>query len=515
MDNQNQNTNGVFGSSTNQQKPIASNLDTENNGLETNTISKQNQMNLNSAESIRQTNPPTLDSILNGNNLNPSLVGERKPNDGNMPIEEKEKFVVENIPNMDSLDINTIPNNMLKADTIEPENSRNVEVLDQIKEETIVENKETNENRMENRLTPESQTKLADFTVPQMETLENTNTSTQMENNVVEAETPNSTSVDEFSQVPLPPVFEDSSKKKEHDGKRSIIIILIIILIGAIGVGVYYFLTLAKGSATNFITTKEIKVELGSALSKNIEDYATISGYDKNACILNLNEVNVNKVSTYKYRIICGKENVEGTIIVDDSTKPEAITNDLVLLPNATIKAEDFIEKCLDASKCTYKFKTDVSTITSSLGEHEIEIIISDEYNNQNTVKAKLTIANQAPVKYLKCSKPEETAEDIQAKIIDSYKIGIDARDNFYNATRSTEFYFHTISNYKEIVNNYKAEIGIKNRIGAATFNEGNKLITIKENKTLEDMNKDLNGRLPNNTNVLRAYLSGLGYICE
>lgn len=323
-------------------------------------------------------------------------------------------------------------------------------------------------------------------------------------------------SIDDFNAVPVPPVFENNKKKKDRKGNsKLVIVILLLILIAAIGFGVYYFLALAKNKTTNTFTTKEVKLELGSILSYRVEDYVTLQGFKAEDCTLNLENVDINKVSTYKYTATCGKTTTEGTIIVDDTTKPEVITNDLTLLPNSTLNASDFIEQCIDASKCSYEFVGDVTNITKNIGEHEVEIIVSDEYNNQNTVKAKVTISRTAPAKYLTCVKKEETLEDISATFVDSYKIGVDANDNFFNATRKAEFKFNTLNDYTSIVNSYDNTVGIHNIIGQETFNENGKSIILKSNKTLEEMNKDLNGKLPNNINILRAFLSGLGYTCN
>ncbi len=315
--------------------------------------------------------------------------------------------------------------------------------------------------------------------------------------------------VDDFNEVPVPPTTDGAGKNRKKGNKKKIwVLLLILILIMAIGFGVYYFLTMAKNSSEKIINTKDVQVELGNTLSTNIEDYATISGYNKNDCSLNLDDVNVEKVSTYKYTITCGKTNVEGIVIVDDTTKPEVVTNDVIVTLNSTLNAEDFIEECKDASKCFYHFQTDVDELTKKLGEYDVEILVSDEYNNQSIVIAKLTVARTAPAKYLTCKKEEDT-------LIEIYKIGIDASDNFYNAVRTSEYIYNNLNDYNNAVNDYKATNSLNNRTGDATYNEQKMSILIKENKTLEDMNKDFNGNLPKNSIVLRAYLSGLGYTCN
>lgn len=480
---------------------------------------------------------PTLDSILNGNpieNVTPvepiapvsesTNVENSAPTTPEVPNTETNAApILESIPTDAVVDtsastipiMETIPENMLKEEpipTVETPISTEVEPT-LVKEPTIID------------INPSLE-------VPKVESLEETpvqtqslnleNVETLQENQLNLPQTPTvepitETPIDDFNAVPVPPIFEDEgkAKKKKEVNKKTIIILLLIILIVAIGAGVYTFLTMAKKSSSVTITTKEVKVELGSLLSANIDDYATISGYGKMDCELNLENVNMNKVSTYKYIVTCGKVSEEGTILVDDTTKPEVITNDLTLLPNSTLNAEDFIEECLDASACSYEFQTDVTNLIKTIGEYDVEILVSDEYNNQNTVTAKLIISRTAPARYLTCKKSEESIEDISASLVDSYKIGIDASDNFYNAVRISEFKFQDKNNYTKVVTEYNETEGIHGITGNVTFNEIGSKIVVKENKTLEDMNKELKGKLPSNSNILRAFLSGLGYTCN
>lgn len=321
--------------------------------------------------------------------------------------------------------------------------------------------------------------------------------------------------IDDFNAVPVPPSIEGegNNKKQKTSSKKVLIILLLIILVILVGFGVYTFLTTAKSTATNSIATKEVKLELGSTLSNDITTYATITGYSKENCTIDLNNVDTTKVSTYKYTVTCGKASEEGLVIVDDTTKPEVVTTDLTLLPNATVKPEDFIEQCIDASKCSYEFESIVNTAT--IGEQDISIIVSDEYNNKNNVTVKLTIANSAPARYLTCTKEQTNVSEINAVLKDSYKIGIDKDDNFYNAIRTSEFAFNTTDDYEKVVNSYDENVGIQDIIGTATFNTSSNKIILKASKTMDDLKKELNGNIPNNSNILRAFLSGLGYICN
>lgn len=555
----NQNTNGENGNNLGQMNnqmpsnngvnsgivpPIVPNDTEESSGTST-TINTPNVVESTVVEGTPTIEPvkPTLDSILNGSPVE-TPVPSVEPTNTNVNVESATPIaseipstqtnatpIMESNPTDAVVDtsasaapiVETIPENMLKEEsTPTVETSNQTEVENTVNEPTVIDLNPTLEEPKVESLeeTPINPTPTIETPV-QPETINTENGEPIQEVQLDTQPTPTiepvpQTPIDDFNAVPVPPIFEEEGKgKKKKEGNKTLIVLLLILLVAAIGFGVYYFLTMAKDSATNSIKTKEVKVELGSTLSNNIEDYATISGYNKNDCKLNLDNVNMNKVSTYKYIVTCGKVSEEGTIMVDDTTKPQVVTNDLTLLPNATLNAEDFIEECLDASKCSYEFKIDVANLTKTMGEYDIEILVSDEYNNQNTVTAKLIISKSAPARYLTCTKNEESIEDISATLIDSYKIGIDASDNFYNAVRISEFKFQNKSDYTKVVNDYNETEGIHGILGKATFNENSSKIVVKENKTLEDMNKELNGKLPSNSSILRAYLSGLGYICN
>lgn len=555
----NQNTNGVNGNNLGQMNNQIPNNNTMNNGsvspvIPTTTTEESsgtstilNTPNVVESTIVEETPTiepvkPTLDSILNGSPVEPivnvdtlSSVAPTNTNiENKAPIaseisnsETNTAPIMENIPNDAVVDtsasvaptIETIPENMLKEEPTPVENPAPV-VENTMGEPTVIDlNPTLEEPQVEvtpTNVTPTLKTPVQPETInaeniEQLQEVQPINPQPETVEPVPE------TPMDDFNAVPVPPVFEEEGKgkKKKEGNRKTLIILLLILLVAAIGFGVYYFLTMAKDVSKNSIITKEVKVELGNTLSNNIENYAVINGYNKNDCKLNLDNVNVNKVSTYKFMVTCGKASEEGTIMVDDTTKPEVITSDLTLLPNSTLNAEDFIEECLDASTCSYEFKTDVTNLTSTTGEHDVEILVSDEYNNQNTVTAKLIISRTAPARYLTCKKNEESIEDISATLVDSYKIGIDANDNFYNAVRISKFQFQDKNKYATVVNDYNETVGIHEIVGNATFDENGSKIIIKKNKTLEDMNKELNGKLPSNSNILRAFLSGLGYTCN
>ncbi len=333
----------------------------------------------------------------------------------------------------------------------------------------------------------------------------------------------------DFASVPVPPIQNDNKKKKKKKepkengtnvSSKALIVILLIILIAAIGFGVYYFLTMVKTKAESVtIVTNDLNLELGSFLSQNIDNYATITGYQKENCTLDLDSINMSKVSTYKYKVTCGTTEKEGTVIVNDTTKPEVVVSDLTLAPNSNLNVADFIEKCTDASKCSYSFINDVEGLTAKVGEYDVEILVSDEYNNTTTATAKLIISRNAPVKYLTCVSKGEVLDDIAATYTNTYKIGIDAKDTFVNATRTANFIFKDKASYESIANSYDKNVGIHEIVGTENFVPTENKIAIKLERTLSEISFDINGNnnrtMSNNATIIRAWLSGLDYTCN
>lgn len=436
-----------------------------------NTLPNQNNPMENQTGNVTpQAQKPTLDSILNANG------------DTNTPNPISNEPVVNPAPVQNDVTVETIPNETSNVNNATPV----METIPEASTETVT----TNPQPLEN---PEP-----------VETLE------------TPTEVLSTTPQDDFGAVPVPPVTDEDKKDKKGNQSRIIILILILVLIAAIGFGVYYFLNLAKNSTKNIaIQTKDVYLELGETLSNNIDDYATISGYSKENCTLEVNNIDINKVSTYKYAITCGSKKAEGTAIVDDTKGPIVETTDLTLVPGSTIKPEDFIENCTDATSCSYEFVTDITGLTGNEGEYDIEIVVSDEYSNKTNITAKLIITNNAPVRYMTCTGGKEDI-DSNASLVNSYKIGIDANDNFYNAQRISVFTFEDKKDYENARNSYNKELGLHNIIGTETFNDNKNTITIKSSKTLEEMGSDLNAKFPTNATSISNWMWGIAsYTCN
>jgi hypothetical protein len=320
---------------------------------------------------------------------------------------------------------------------------------------------------------------------------------------------------DNFGSVPQPPTFTEEVKKEKKKGKSPLVFIIIILLIIAIGLGVYYFLVVAKSNAPTTVTVKEVNLELGGTIPTDVSTYATVSG--KNNCTVNTDDININKTNSYKFYVTCNGETYEGKAHVEDTTSPDVVTTDLTVLPNASVSAKDFIESCTDVSECTYQF-SDADKVKSSLttiGEYDVDIIVSDESSNETTVTAKLIVSDNAPVKYLTCTSKEENIDSIYANLTTTFKIGIDSSNKYYSAIRTSTFKFDEVGDYNTIKTNYNEDIGINDIIGTATFNDSNKTIKLSSTMTLEEFGKSFDIVLSDNMNTIKAYLTFSDYTCE
>lgn len=323
---------------------------------------------------------------------------------------------------------------------------------------------------------------------------------------------------DNFNAVPTPPEITENKKNKKKNNKTLLYILFVLVLIAAVGFGVKFFLTNAKKNAPGKeIGIKEVKLELGAEITNNIDDYATITGYNKAECTIDKSGISTKKVGAYKFYITCSGQKVEGTAVVDDTTKPEVIMNEVLVAPNANITVNDFISSCVDASKCTYKFANEdtVKTALKAAGEYKIEIIISDEYNNESTVTANLIVSNEAPVRYLTCTGPSEDIDEIYATLTNSYKFGISSANNIYGIVKNAEFKYSEVDDYNKAKNSYNEKDGIHNIKGEASFSEKNKTITIKSKETLKELNTELGLTLGEDANTLQMYMTILGYTCN
>lgn len=186
--------------------------------------------------------------------------------------------------------------------------------------------------------------------------------------------------------------------------KKLVIGLVLFIFIGSLVGGGYYFLLNDK---TN-VVTNNIKLELGSELSKDIKDFVTsddISNYKLDVSGYK------DEVGVYKYKVSKIKKSVLDKILkrknvytnkieVVDSKAPELKVRDVSITLGDNIDINSFVEECNDLSECIFKF-LDENSFNESVkkaGEYDFDIEASDKYGNKDVKKVHLNVKEPTKV---------------------------------------------------------------------------------------------------------------------
>lgn len=174
-----------------------------------------------------------------------------------------------------------------------------------------------------------------------------------------------------------------------ESGSKKIFFFIIVIIVGLLVFG--YFFVFQK----YYFNVKNIKVELGSELSTNINDYLQKSVVDTSGYKLDLALVDTNTVGKYKYKVTYNGKVKNGKIEVKDTTAPEFTLQDYYV----EVGAEDFylgnvLEVCDDLSKpCIVEFKNENDSHKIDIvGDYYIQIKVSDVYKNTKNANAHIIV---------------------------------------------------------------------------------------------------------------------------
>lgn len=178
---------------------------------------------------------------------------------------------------------------------------------------------------------------------------------------------------------------------EEWDSKHVFVKCLIIIFIVGIGIGIFYFI-----KQKNTLKLKDITVEVGEQLSKDVVDY--ISSGDKyiDEYKLYLNDVDTSKVGEYSYKVKYNKHTVKGIINVVDTTNPIVETSDITIGINEELDLNMLITTCNDSSlpcKVSLKNEKDLNKLKNE-GKYEIELIITDAVGNETETSVNITTSS-------------------------------------------------------------------------------------------------------------------------
>ena len=175
--------------------------------------------------------------------------------------------------------------------------------------------------------------------------------------------------------------LEHEKKKKRRAVKKIILVILIVIIISILGFFGYKFY---KRSEISKKINDNITIEYGEALTL---DYILKDDFKKIKVSPKLSSLK--KVGEHELTLTIDGEEFKIKVTIKDTTPPDLEVKDVQkYLDEDLPKVEEFVEKVEDLSKTSLK----MSEVEKTAGEHEVEITVTDEYNNKTSKKAKLTI---------------------------------------------------------------------------------------------------------------------------
>lgn len=198
---------------------------------------------------------------------------------------------------------------------------------------------------------------------------------------------------------------------EESNPKKVLLTILLILFVFGIFVGGYYYY-----DKQNNVKLKTVTVELGGALSTDINDYiksGKTDGYTLDLSSVYTDDDGIlNSVGEYSYKLKKGNIVKKGKLFVKDTTPPIVEVQELTIGLNEEYDLSDFLTSCTDLSEvCNVSFKNDkYYDLSETEGTHEVTLIINDRYNNEVTKKTKLIVSKDYSLKDVKSTNDEVSA---------------------------------------------------------------------------------------------------------
>ncbi len=327
---------------------------------------------------------------------------------------------------------------------------------------------------------------------------------------------------DPFATVPsaqdesvgqIPP----EAKKKNNPLGKILFTLLILILIGGVAYGIYYYLNMGT-TASGAVTPKNMTHNLSEEINTNINDYATFNGISSNSCVLSTVNVDVNTIGSYEYTITCGEDVYKGALEVVDMNLPEVVLNRVYKSVDAEVTADEFIESC-SKENCEYTFadSVDVENLTSDvMGLTEVEIIVTDDNDLSTTVTAELIVTSNEIIAFLKGKGSEMDMTDYTGTYIQNDYLGIDGSNNY--ADYSYRVYEYTFTNEDEFTNvmeEYKSADEFDGMTGEITFDEDEKMLSLRVPLTKETLDLEYDGTFPTTYSAIKSYYENNDYTVQ
>lgn len=482
------------------------NLNNSNNNMGTNPVN--NNQILNGINPMDQVIVPNSNENLGGQNINPTMAN---PNLNN--------GVVNGVNQMGLNSVNPIP-----AEPLNQPMPTNIPLQNEVPNVTPI-------NQNNNAYTATANNGMVNPGVnPAMQSNQNMNPGINSTPNSMNLGVNPTVGFDNPNNIgTIPPVNNNPEANKPKGKKKmnkTLFIVLILVLLLAVGGAVYWYLNLPKTPAIS-ITTKDVIYELNDEISTKVEDYATISGTNASNCILDTGSVDTSKVGEYKYVVKCGTVEKEGKITVGDTKAPVVSLVTVYKELNSEVTPLDFIGVCSANTQCKYEFEdTEIaSSLTSEVGEKKVNIVVSDESNNEVKLEGKLIVLDSKIRAYYECESKEQNLEDLNATMTLTHTLGIldtTAVDGgLAFGGFGTQKIVYTFTDAEQFDNLYKEfkqndKVKINNVEGVALFDKENMKITMISDVDLTSLKTQYGeDKFVSYKTLKPLYETTLGYTCK
>lgn len=183
---------------------------------------------------------------------------------------------------------------------------------------------------------------------------------------------------------------EDFLDVTESSKKVWIIFIAVIVVLAVLG----YFFIFKKYT----FGIKTVKLEIGSTISTDVEDYLTRKVANPSEYKLDVSKVNTDEAGTFTYTVTYNGITKKGKVEVKDTKAPEFTLQELVVEEgNTDYFLGDILEKCEDISMpCLVSLKNeDDIKLFDQVGTHKIDIFVSDIYGNKVDAKGDIKVVEK------------------------------------------------------------------------------------------------------------------------
>lgn len=319
----------------------------------------------------------------------------------------------------------------------------------------------------------------------------------------------------EYSNIGTTPEGYFTEKPKKVLNIKTVSIILgIFLVIGIIGFGIYYFLSSTRVVAEDAVRTKNLKISIGNKLSLKLDDYAEFKNMKATNCILDVKNVNINKIGKYKFSIKCGINEYKGNISIIDDKAPDIVTKPAFKNIGQELDVNDFILSCADESECMYELTNfdDLKSKIAEEGIYKANIKTFDKAGNTDSISEMLVVSSKSINKIYICSYNDIELKEYDAiyNVIDSVSfegdIGTDLVTKFVYKINSREAYDKLKNGVDE-----KGLLKIGNVSGEAIFFDKTKTINLYTFDTVINSGYFSDNRM----DTIQKFYNSLGYSCQ